>query len=289
MSFAENSEGNMQQEQVTSTCAHCQKPFSYPKPKRGRLRKWCSHKCRGRHQRRDSAATINGRHVLECVICSAVFTAKRDFAKACSKECRKRWLAVKQAKTRRAHVGTCKLCGMQFTGDPDRTVCSKECRGKHNNARRQHNRSVAAAITSIDRELNRINAAITKAIGPARKCKDCGAVLTHRYARACDTCRRTKKRSDKTHRSRARRLGVHHEHVANEAVFSRDLWRCQHCGCRCHRPTGAYSTREATLDHIVPMSKGGPHTYENTQLLCRQCNTKKSNRMSRQEQLRMIG
>lgn len=35
---------------------------------------------------------------------------------------------------------------------------------------------------------------------------------------------------------------------------------------------------KAVLDHIVPISKGGPHTYSNTQCLCRDCNLKKSDK-----------
>lgn len=32
-----------------------------------------------------------------------------------------------------------------------------------------------------------------------------------------------------------------------------------------------------TLDHIVPVSKRGPHTRANTQMLCQPCNSRKSN------------
>lgn len=42
--------------------------------------------------------------------------------------------------------------------------------------------------------------------------------------------------------------------------------------CRCRLPKGFH------VDHIVPISKGGPHVARNIQLLCPSCNSAKSNR-----------
>ncbi len=51
------------------------------------------------------------------------------------------------------------------------------------------------------------------------------------------------------------------------AVFARDLHRCQYCG----------SSAE-NLDHVLPRSRGGDHTWENVVAACRACNTRKGNR-----------
>ena len=51
-------------------------------------------------------------------------------------------------------------------------------------------------------------------------------------------------------------------------VFMRDGGRC----CKCGR------TKDLELDHIIPFSKGGSSEPENLQLLCRECNLKKSNK-----------
>lgn len=60
------------------------------------------------------------------------------------------------------------------------------------------------------------------------------------------------------------------------AVFARDGNRCQYCG----------ATAE-NLDHVVPRSKGGPHTWENVVAACRPCNTRKEDRLLAETSFRL--
>lgn len=70
-------------------------------------------------------------------------------------------------------------------------------------------------------------------------------------------------------------------------VFKRDRWRCQLCGKRTPKAeVGTNAMTAPTLDHIVPLSRGGPHTLANTQCACRRCNCRK--RTSVRGQLRLI-
>ena len=45
------------------------------------------------------------------------------------------------------------------------------------------------------------------------------------------------------------------------SIFARDDDRCQYCG-----------DRADSIDHVVPRSKGGPHSWENVAAACRPCN-----------------
>src|SRR5690606_14803487 len=73
--------------------------------------------------------------------------------------------------------------------------------------------------------------------------------------------------------------GVPYEPVNVLLVFERDGWRCQICGKDTPQSRrGTNYSNAPELDHRIPISKGGPHTYDNVQCACRECNGRKSNR-----------
>jgi len=60
--------------------------------------------------------------------------------------------------------------------------------------------------------------------------------------------------------------------VTRREVLRRDKHTCQYCG----------STRQLTLDHVVPVSKGGRHTWDNVVTACEPCNNHKGDRTPQQ-------
>ena len=64
--------------------------------------------------------------------------------------------------------------------------------------------------------------------------------------------------------------------LTRRAVFARDDWKCQYC-----------ASPAENLDHVVPRSRGGEHTWENVVAACRRCNSKKENRMAEDAGLRL--
>jgi 5-methylcytosine-specific restriction endonuclease McrA len=56
--------------------------------------------------------------------------------------------------------------------------------------------------------------------------------------------------------------------LTRRAVFARDGWACQYCGASAEN-----------LDHVLPKSRGGLHSWENVVAACRRCNSKKENRL----------
>lgn len=90
------------------------------------------------------------------------------------------------------------------------------------------------------------------------------------------------------HKRRALEAACSYDSFDAKDVFERDNYICQLCGCKT-RPDykNSYHPKYPNLDHVVPLSKGGDHTKQNTQCLCRQCNITKNNKRAG-DQLRMF-
>lgn len=69
------------------------------------------------------------------------------------------------------------------------------------------------------------------------------------------------------------------ESVTRRAVFDRDGGKCYICGKATNWVRqGDWDPSLANLDHKIPVSKGGSHTWENVALSCQLCNTRKGAR-----------
>ena len=64
--------------------------------------------------------------------------------------------------------------------------------------------------------------------------------------------------------------------LTRRAVFARDEWTCQYCG-----------TTAENVDHVIPRSRGGGHTWENVVASCRRCNAKKENHLYAEAGMRL--
>jgi 5-methylcytosine-specific restriction endonuclease McrA len=59
-------------------------------------------------------------------------------------------------------------------------------------------------------------------------------------------------------------------------VFARDGHRCQYCGAAAE-----------SIDHVIPRSRGGAHSWDNVVAACRPCNVRKRDRLLAETSMRL--
>lgn len=209
-----------------------------------------------------------------CQQCGKSYCPKqRDRVTFCSRSCGYQW-GREQARYRNAmkawaaehyyyqvyiekSLRACDVCGVLFVPAGNQLRCSEECAYEALKAlkRRQY---VPVKRTCI---------VTGKMFAVGRGGAKCHPSVRRRMARLS--------KSAGNHRRRVKLRNGVRESVNVVKVFVRDGWRCQLCGKKTDKRRKTPSKSAPTLDHIIPVSKGGSHTYDNVQLLCFECNCSK--------------
>lgn len=292
----------------TLGCLVCHRAFTYTPSRPGRPPVCCSAECRRVRRKRQAA----GGYTRECARCAVTFTAAKPSAVYCSRGCKKAasldrkretgW--TKPSGTRPWEDRPCRQCGEPYRvrKDNTRVFCSDGCKEAWRlkayeprpvSYRITHRRSCAdcgarfsppagSAYCSERCRSRAINKAATVHKRSPRLCKGCGETFAPPYGRSqalycTEACaKRTVRRISKASR-RARLREATVEPVDPIRVFERDGWRCHLCGgLTMKAKRGSPHPKAPELDHIVPLAKGGEHSYRNTACAHRACNIAKS-------------
>ena len=236
------------------------------------------HKAQGyclRHYRQWQRGEVKP-DATNCAHCGKAIEGRLNNAMYCGSRCKQgAWRAAnpervaelnalyspKVRKVSAYHALFCGQCGNAFGTRHKREYCSDQC----------HQRAKYVSIAA-----------------PTRTCTCCSKVFdTPPFAtKPTDFCsaacaKRAKKRNKRVGKLKrsARLRGVFSESVDPFKVFDRDGWRCRLCGIKTPKSKrGSYNNNAPELDHIIPLSKGGAHSYLNTQCACRKCNGLKSDK-----------
>lgn len=122
-----------------------------------------------------------------------------------------------------------------------------------------------------------------KELKTPKQCCICGEEFYSQYSgkKYCsDKCKNiNKKKTNSSIRKRCRKYGVYYDpSVKSVDVFKRDHYICQICGIECitnDDKWGYVGPYSPSIDHIVPLAKGGTHTWGNTQCTHIICNSYK--------------
>ena len=243
----------------------------------------------------------------ECQYCGRQIAGRKK--KYCSVKCReaerKRKAGIKPLeleKLRRKEGKIrkeCNRCGNRFEPKgPKHIHCSLECAEETKRIRRTISieRTVYARWARPKRvsKYSRLSLLLRWRERAETPCVDCGdrigfvktrMVLAKRCVDCADVERKRQIAISRKAR-KAKQRGVTVERVDPIKVFERDGWICHLCRkvtLKEHR--GTMHPRAPELDHIIPISKGGEHSYANTACSCRRCNSEKSDKIIGQPSL----
>lgn len=156
---------------------------------------------------------------------------------------------------------------------------SKEQAQHEVRAAREQARHEARKIKAEDKQRERVYK-LTHMV-----CNECGNIFTAKKLRDayCSTeCRN--KHNNRYHeikrRHRIRENGKIEYSISLTRLAKRDNHICYLCGCKVDMNADKNADAYGSIDHVIPVSKGGTHTWNNVRLAHRGCNTKKGRGMT---------
>ena len=241
-----------------------------------------------------------------CVVCGAIFFARR---KTCSSECAQKAISNEvQKKTVFPKTALCEYCGIEFQkkrrGGPCKErkfrFCSRDCSFKAHGSQTPEliERQLKSKLARLIREhyakeqrawkrLSRPEP-ISRVYVPVSRiqveCLYCGrkheAFERTHYPACSKRCRRKLEKWNRRGRIKNNKAGSRPDPFSPLVVFKRDNWTCQICGKKLSMlQRGSLMAEAPTIDHIVPLSKGGVHRISNCQCACRRCNSIKGTKI----------
>jgi len=179
----------------------------------------------------------------------------------------------------------CKWCDHPFIYTKDHKnykfdVCSPRCAGYFRMIPSRPWKPPRVVVPKVEKviEVNRCRDCGLEIAKRQQRCADCkekALIVSKRKKRAYETLRRKITGDSSNHRKRARKYGCFYESVNRIHVFERDGYICHLCGTKTDPSSPTNSTHYPSLDHIIPMSKQGPHSYSNIATACFMCNALK--------------
>lgn len=247
-------------------CELCGTAFEPRVPARGNPQRFCSGTCRERAGDKRSRSRNRLDRTIEiqnCKRCGNTFTQPQVGApkKYCSQKCllKTHYVARKQIYETKA----CSLCASIYLAQIDEKspYCSKRCRGF---VREKWPRSVKRKTSEV-RPDGLTCDECTKPLWASGKCASHYNTKIRRISG---------ERYPSNHRDRARWWGVEYRAFNIRKMFEESNWICGIC-LEPVDPNTDDPRWRASVDHIIPMSRGGAHVRENCQLAHVSCNSKK--------------
>lgn len=206
----------------------------------------------------------------------------------CNIDCYKAWRGPADYQ-----LTTCKYCGKVFREQRDcqNLYCSKKCTAKAASEKAAIERAEREAIDREEKEhMEAIIQELRETLAVAehlrfrlehdRKCVVCGewfTAKTKQYKCCSPDCSR--KWDNAQHEHRNARNGKPDTSITLSRLYRRDGGVCQICGKELSFDIDPQSGDYPSIDHIIPLARGGLHQWNNVQLACRRCNWEKGDKI----------
>lgn len=185
---------------------------------------------------------------------------------------------IETAKGTLGHKNECPLCRA------DRQTVEREQRNLLRKAEREHDARTKAEQRAM-READLISRQMEERLA-IHVCKNCGTnysigITGYNSKQYCSKkcMKRWVMRIKNDRRIKKMKARQHDTDITLEKLFNRDAGVCYLCGNLCDwrdMADGNAGDKYPSIDHVIPLSKGGTHTWDNVKLACRRCNWEKS-------------
>ena len=241
---------------VSRTCKNCNTEFIATHNLH--QREFCSDNCRTRYFENHSK-----KHKIQCRNCLNYFYSGRKNMEYCSVECREDWNEKHRVKPVVSYVVyrfNCKFCKKRCNGvgRRSRKYCSRNCEDKY-----RYRRDQAKKILINTRSI---------------KCRECGKhfsthIKDRKYCSKTCSNRYQWRKAYTLRRTRIKENGKIDHCISLEKLYKRDKGICHICTEKVNMNLNTNDNMYGSIDHVIPLAKGGTHTWDNIKLAHRICNS----------------
>lgn len=237
----------------------------------------------------------------KCRCCGKEFTASYGNEQFCSDECKHESIRESRRRSDSKRLGytelntqrrTCAMCGAIFTPKAvTQKTCTEECGKEYRRIKERERERSKRTCTDEEWKAARLENLkkrwANKKPKPKKQpytgtCAVCGKTFTTRNPaqKTCSKqCGKRYKNAKKQHRIPKEQMID--KDITLEALYIRDSGVCYLCGGKCDftdRDTDSNITgaNYPTIDHIIPVARGGLHAWHNVRLAHFSCNSLKS-------------
>lgn len=224
---------------------------------------------------RDRSRNIRGsqEHTKQCIVCGKTFVTWNPNKKTCSDECKQANIKekAKEREKKRAR-------------DPEKEH-KKWIRQRYGSeeAHQQHLRDLEQKRQEQKEQTRKRKEAEKEAKRISKKCIVCGndfKTFNPKQKTCCKECGKKLSYARKWHRIPKKQIAD--KDITLEALYRRDSGVCYLCGKKCDwddKDGNIVGPLYPSIDHLIPVSHGGFHAWDNIRLAHFACNVKKSDKI----------